>query len=92
MPENLGVFSRGKPVFKTRIPHFDMDRRVLATYPEREIIASGYAQKIELLGNKAALVWLKKGEGQIVMMGFSPHFRGSSTASYKLIFNSLFLD
>ncbi len=91
MPQSIGVFSRGDPVFKTRIPNFDMDRRVIATYPERDIVASGYAEKIELLKNKAALVWMRKGKGQVVMMDFSPHFRGSTSVSYKLIFNSLFL-
>lgn len=92
MPEAVGVFSRGKPVFKTSIPYFDMDRRVIGTFPKEDIVASGYAAKSELLENKAGIVWVKKGKGQLILMGFNPQFRGSTTASYKLLFNVLLLE
>jgi hypothetical protein len=32
MPSQTGVFSRGRPVFSTTLPGFDMDRRVIASY------------------------------------------------------------
>jgi hypothetical protein len=91
MPEQIGVFTRGRPVFQTGIPFFDMDRRVIGTYPEKDVIMSGYGAKSELMGNKAAMVWLKKGEGQFVFYGFGPQFRASTQASYKLLFNALLL-
>jgi hypothetical protein len=91
LPESIGVFSDGGPVFSTSIPDFDMDRRVIATYPEEDILMSGFAENEDALAGKTAMVWLKKGKGQIVMYGFNPQFRASTQVSYKLLFNGLFL-
>ena len=68
-----------------------MDRRVIASYPEDNILMSGFAENEELLAEKTALVWLKKGKGQIVMYGFNPQFRASTAGTYKLLFNALLL-
>ncbi len=92
MPESIGVFSRGRPVFTTSVPIFDMDRRVIGAYPEKEVLISGYAAKEELLGLKAAMIWVKKGKGQFVFFGFGPQFRASTQGSYKLLFNSILLE
>ncbi len=92
MPCEQGVFYRGRPVFKTSIPYFDMDRRVIGTFPEKDVLMSGYCEKEELLGNNAAMLWLKKGKGQIIMMAFGPQFRASTQGTYKLLFNALLLD
>jgi len=91
MDEEIGVFFRGKPVFTTSIPQFDMDRRVIATFPKEDILLSGYAENEEKLKNKSAVVWLKKGVGQLVLFSFCPQFRGSTNVSFKLLFNSLLL-
>lgn len=91
MPDECGIFYRGKPVFQTRLPYFDMDRKVLGTFPEKDILMSGYIEKEEELSNKAVMIWLKKGEGQMILMGFNPQFRSSTSVTYKLLFNSLLL-
>jgi hypothetical protein len=91
LTKNIGVFSRGKPVFATSFPNFDMDRRVVGLFPEEDILLSGYCENEELLANKSCIVWLKKGKGQFVLLGFSPHFRGSTDGTFKLIFNSILL-
>lgn len=91
MSESVNVFSRGTPVFATSIPNFDMDRRVVGTFPELNILVSGYAANEEKLAGKAALVWLKKGQGQLVLMGFNPQFRASTTSNYKLLINGILL-
>ena len=91
MPEKTGVFFRGSPVFSTSVPRFDMDRRVIAKFPEKNILLSGYSKNEEKFGNKTAMVWLKKGKGQFVLFGFNPQFRASTQASFKLLFNSILL-
>jgi len=91
MPESIGVFSRGQPVFTTSVPMFDMDRKVLGTYPEKDVLMSGYAAKEEKLGNRAAMIWLRKGKGQFVLFGFNPQFRASTQSSFKLFFNAMLL-
>ena len=92
MQESVGVFFRDRPVFQTTIPNFDMDRRVVGKFPERDILMSGYCEKIEKLSDKTALAWVKKGKGQIVLFGFSPQFRASTQATFKLLFNSILLE
>lgn len=91
LPGEIGIFYRGRPVFRTSIPDFDMDRRVIATFPEKDILLSGYCENEENLGNKTAMVWLKKGKGQLVLYAFNPQFRASTQGSYKLLFNALLL-
>jgi hypothetical protein len=91
MPQEIGVFHRSSPIFTTWQPYFDVDRRVIATFPEKDILISGFAQNEEKIGNKSAIVWLKKGKGQIVLFSFNPQFRASTPVSYKLLFNSILL-
>lgn len=91
MAETVNVFSRGTPVFATSVPRLDMDRRILGTFPETDILISGYAEQEDKLANKAAAVWLKKGKGQLVLLAFNPQFRASTSGVYKFMFNSLLL-
>jgi len=92
MPRELGVFHRGTPVFRTSIPYFDMDRRVIGSFADDRVLMSGFAQKEELLRKEAALVWLAKGKGQIILSSFNPQFRASTRVTYKLIFNAMLME
>ena len=91
MQPEIGVFFRGRPVFTTSFPNFDMDRRVIGKFPEKDILLSGYCEKEEKIGNRTIMVWLKKGRGQLVLFGFNPQFRASTQISFKLLFNALLL-
>ena len=37
------------------------------------------------------MVWVRAGKGQLVFYGFRPQFRGSTPATFKLVFNALLL-
>ena len=89
--ETVGVFYRGNPVFTTSIPKFDMDRRVIASFGEKDILLSGYLKGQKYLVKKSGMIWLKKGKGQFILMAFSPIFRASVPSSYKLLFNSILM-
>jgi len=89
MPDKIGVFYRGRPVYQTETPYFDMDRRVIASFTDENILLSGYSENLELIGGYPAMIWVKKGKGEMVMFTFKPQFRASTPVSYKLIFNSL---
>jgi hypothetical protein len=91
LPSEIGVIYTGKPAFQTSVPIFDMDRRVIGRFPEKDILLSGYAEKVEKVGNKTSVVWLKKGRGQLVLFAFSPIFRASTQVAFKLLFNALLL-
>jgi len=91
MPERGGAFSRGQPVFATSIPRLDTDRRVVAVYPERDLLLSGFLEGEDELQNKPVMVWVRVGKGQLVLYGIRPQFRGSTPATFKLVFNALLL-
>jgi hypothetical protein len=91
MSEKGGAFSRGKPVFATSIPVLDTDRRVVAIHPERELLLSGYLEGGKKLQHRPVLVWVRAGKGQLALFGVRPQFRGSTPATFKLVFNALLL-
>ena len=91
MPAELALFHRGNPVFTTSIPYFDMDRRVIASFADDKILMSGYAENEQLLARQAAMVWIRKGKGQLVLYSFSPHHRGQTPATFKLLFNGILI-
>ena len=91
MQAEAGILTTAEQVFQTSVPSFSMDRRIIASYPEDHVLLSGYCRKEELLGNYAAMVWIQKGKGNLVVYGFSPQFRGSVPGIYKLLFNGLLL-
>jgi hypothetical protein len=90
MPGEVGVFYRGDPLFNTTVPRFDMDRRVIGAFATKDILMSGYSEKEELMSGKPAMIWLKKGKGELILYSFNPQFRASTPATYKLLFNALF--
>ena len=92
MPQTHGVFHRGNPVFRTSLPYFDMDRRVIATFAKDNVLMSGYSENEELLHEEAALVWVGKGDGQIVLSSFNPQFRASTQVTFKLLFNAVLME
>jgi hypothetical protein len=91
LPEHLGVFSRGKPVLKTSIPVLDADRRVVLVYPETHVLLSGYIEGEGAIENTPAMVWVRKGKGQLALAAFAPQFRASTPGAYPLLFNALLL-
>jgi len=91
MPSRFGVFTRGRPVLTTSLPVLITDRRVLGVFPEEDILMSGYAEKVELLAERPAMVWVRAGRGQLVLFGFQPQFRASMPVTFKLLFNSILL-
>ncbi len=89
MPRSIAVFHRANVVLETSIPTHDIDRRVIGRFPPKDILISGYAENISLLESKPAMVLIEKGKGQVVLFSFVPNFRGATSTSHKLIFNSL---
>ena len=91
MPSDASIFYEGSSLFNTRMPGFDMDRRVIGRFTKKDILLSGYAEKEEKLSEKPAMLWVKKGKGQFIFYSFNPLFRASARGTYKLVFNALML-
>ncbi len=64
--------------------------QVVASYAEEDLLQSGWALgEEESIGGKAAMLNIPLGDGNVVLFGFRPQFRGQPGGTYKLLFNAL---
>lgn len=91
LPDQVAAFIDAPIAFETTAPGADMQRWVLAWYPEdaRDILLSGWINGAERLTRKAAAVAMTYGKGKIVLLGFRPQHRGQTHATFPFVFNSL---
>lgn len=65
----------------------DVDTYV--SFADEDPLASGWATGLDQLQGKAAAMRVPLGQGQVVLLGVSPHFRASPQNTFKLLFNPL---
>ena len=64
--------------------------QVVASYAEEDLLQSGWALGEEdNIGGKAAMLNIPLGDGNVVLFGFRPQFRGQPGGTYKLLFNAI---
>ena len=61
----------------------------VVNYADEELLMSGWAAGTEFIASKSALARVPHGQGDIIVFGFRPQFRGQPRGTYKLIFNAL---
>jgi hypothetical protein len=63
---------------------------VAAWYGQEDILLSGWELGAEKhLAGRPAVMRVRVGEGQVVLIGFRSHFRAQPRATFKLLFNSI---
>jgi hypothetical protein len=67
------------------------DVKAVATYASSDLLMSGWALNPNRIKNKGAMMNIAHGNGNVILFGFRPQFRGQSRNTYKLIFNSIYL-
>jgi len=86
--EAAAMFSRSLAL-NTRSPSVEWDRKVVANYPEEDILLSGWLLGEEVIARKAAVVDTKYKKGHIILIGIRCQFRAQSHGTYKFLLNSL---
>jgi hypothetical protein len=70
-------------------PSYEWDRKVVAAYPEDEILMSGWLLGEGYLARKAAVVDTKWKDGRIILIGVRCQSRAQSHGTYKFLLNAL---
>jgi len=92
LPAELGVFVDKPIAFQTAPPASELNRWVLATYPDdpHDVLMSGWIKGEALLTRKAAAVATTFGKGKIVLLGFRAQHRAQTNATFPFVFNALY--
>jgi hypothetical protein len=85
LPEAITIWSESSPAWET-------DQAVVARYPESGILASGWLLGERHIAGAAALIHEHYGNGNVVLFGMRPQYRGQSYLTFKLFFNALTLN
>ena len=64
---------------------------VVASYPNTNVMASGWLKGEELMAGRAAVVSIDMNPGKVVLFGLRPQHRAQTHATFPLLFNALYL-
>jgi len=63
----------------------------VARYPAKDILASGFILGEGHLAERSALMVVPYGRGKVVLIGFDVLYRAQAYATFRLLFNSIYL-
>ena len=90
MPEDaLALFRGGGQIYETLTGRASEGIERIVTFPERDILRSGWLLGEEVIAEKAAVLSVPHGEGTVYLIGFRPQHRHQTHGTYKLVFNAL---
>ncbi len=87
--EGLALFMSGSQVYEVTSTDRSQDVSILATYADRDLLQSGWLLGEQVIARKAAAVAVRRGKGQVVLIGFRPQNRAQTHGTFKLVFNAL---
>jgi len=89
MPKKSQVMYHDSMILQV-IPGFNNDYyQTPITYPETDIMKSGWLIGEKYLSRKPALIEAKQGDGKVILYGFRPQFRAQTLVTFKTIFNAI---
>ncbi len=94
MPEESIIYFSNSPVFKTSIPTTsNIDRKVIGRFSDSgNHLISGYLKGNDYLNRRVEIVRFKYYKGNVVVIGGRIQNRAQTFATFKILFNSIFLN
>ncbi len=90
MPEKaLAVFFGANQVYAVEGGARSQDVTRIASYQDGDILQSGQLRGEDLIANRAAMVSVKHGDGDVVLVGFRTQHRAQTHGTFKFLFNTL---
>ncbi len=91
MPDTaVAMFARSQVLEVRGLLRADPAANVFGNYAVEDYLVSGWTLGgDEYLAGQAAALESSLGEGKVILLGFTPHFRGQPRNTYKLLFNPL---
>ncbi|MBN1271013.1 MAG: hypothetical protein JXB26_01975 [Candidatus Aminicenantes bacterium] len=89
LPRNTAVMFSSSLAMSTSIPSPQWNRKVVASFPQEDILLSGWLLGEEYLSRKAAVVDLSYEQGHIILIGIRCQWRAQSHGAYKFLLNAL---
>jgi len=89
MPKEAAAMFARSLVMDTWVPSGEWDRKVVASFPEEDILVSGWLLGENMIARKAAVVDTKYKEGHIILIGIRCQHRAQSHGTYKFLLNAL---
>ena len=87
--DGLATFLGGNQVYEVvATPRNDRVKRIV-TFIDRDILQSGWLIGEGVIAEKAAMVSVQHGLGQVVLIGFRVQHRAQTHGTFKLFFNAL---
>jgi hypothetical protein len=87
--EALVVFFGANQVYEVERSGNGQQMRRVAEYAERDILQSGQLDGEDVIADRAAMLSVDHGEGQVVLIGFRTQHRAQTHGTYKFLFNAL---
>lgn len=91
MEEEIIGYQNSNIAFSTSIPFGEFDRSIVARYPTKDLLKSGFLLGEDLLYKRAAIVDVKQKKGHVILLGFKVQNRHQTFGTFKLLFNAIHL-
>ncbi|MGB8951174.1 MAG: M14 metallopeptidase family protein [Candidatus Aminicenantales bacterium] len=88
MPRKAAAMFSDSLAIDTWTPSGEWDRKVVAAFPEEDILLSGWLLGEKTIARKAAVVDATYKDGHIILIGFCCQHRAQSHGTYKFLLNS----
>lgn len=89
MPEESLVLYRNSPVFEVVPGRFNEDYQTVVRYQDKNLLKSGWLIGEKKIAKKSAMLTVRYGDGEIVIIGFRAQHRNQTDGTFKLLFNTI---